>query len=82
MLCGGGGGDRVVKLAVLYDPVFRVIKYVPWINLTWPRLHKTTYAPMIYTSLCVRFLMWADRLRNLSAHIKNLMAGAVYIIGA
>ena len=28
------------------------------------RVHKTTYAPMIYTALCVRFLMWADRLRG------------------
>ncbi len=33
-------------------------------GLTWPLLHKSTYAPMIYTSLCVRFLMWADRLRG------------------
>jgi hypothetical protein len=24
-------------------------------------VHKTTYAPMIYTALRVRFLMWADR---------------------
>jgi hypothetical protein len=30
----------------------------------WPRLHKTTYAPMIYAAPCVRFLMWADRLRG------------------
>ncbi len=28
------------------------------------RVHKTTYAPMIYTALRVRFLMWADRLRG------------------
>jgi hypothetical protein len=33
-------------------------------GLTWPRLHKTTYAPMIYMSLCVWLLMWADRLRG------------------
>ena len=33
MLCvGGGGGNRVVTLAVVYDPVFRVIKYGPWIS--------------------------------------------------
>jgi hypothetical protein len=30
----------------------------------WPRLHKTTYAQMIYMALCVRILMWADRLRG------------------
>ncbi len=24
-------------------------------------VHKTTYAPMIYTALLLRFLMWADR---------------------
>jgi hypothetical protein len=28
------------------------------------RVHKITYAPMIYTALRVRFLMWADRLRG------------------
>ncbi len=35
-------------------------------GLARPRLHKTTYAPiyMIYTSLCVRFWTWADRLRG------------------
>ncbi len=32
MFCDGGG-DRVLKLAVLYDLLFRVIKYGPWINL-------------------------------------------------
>jgi hypothetical protein len=61
MLCGGRG-NRVVTVAVVYDPVFRVRKYGPWIHR--PRLHKTTYAPMIYTSLCVMFLMWRDRLRG------------------
>jgi hypothetical protein len=30
MLCGGG--KRVVTLAVVYDPVFRVIIYGPWIS--------------------------------------------------
>jgi hypothetical protein len=33
-------------------------------GLARPRLHKTTYAPMIYTSLRVRFWIWADRLRG------------------
>jgi hypothetical protein len=33
-------------------------------GLARPQLHKTTYAPMIYTSLCVRFLIWADRFRG------------------
>jgi hypothetical protein len=28
------------------------------------RVHKTTYAPMIYTALCVMFLMRADTLRG------------------
>ncbi len=33
MLCvWGGGGERVVTLAVVYDPVFRVIIYGPWIS--------------------------------------------------
>ncbi len=30
MLCGGGQGGKV---SGTYDPVFRVIKYGPWINL-------------------------------------------------
>jgi hypothetical protein len=30
----------------------------------WALVHKTTYAPMIYTYLCVMFLMWADTLRG------------------
>jgi hypothetical protein len=33
-------------------------------GLARPWLHKTTYAPMICTSLCVRFWIWADRLRG------------------
>ncbi len=30
----------------------------------WALVHKTTYAPMIYTSLCVIFMMRADTLRK------------------
>jgi hypothetical protein len=30
----------------------------------WALVHKATYAPMIYTSLCVMFLMRADTLRG------------------
>jgi hypothetical protein len=30
----------------------------------WALLHKTTYAPMIYTSLCVMFLRRADAFRG------------------
>jgi hypothetical protein len=33
-------------------------------GLARPRLHKTTYAPMIYTAPCVKFLIWADRLHG------------------
>jgi hypothetical protein len=33
----------------------------------------TIFAPMIYTAPCVRFLMWADRLRGEGGGVVNLL---------
>ncbi len=38
----------------------RSSKVGPAMQLVHSRVHKTTYAPMIYTALCVMFLMRAD----------------------
>jgi hypothetical protein len=51
MLCVGGG-IRVVTLAVVYDPVLRVIKYGPWINLSAQIKHLTHGAVYIMAPTC------------------------------
>jgi hypothetical protein len=46
----------------VYHSETRSSKLGPAIQLGDSRVHKTTYAPMIYTALCVMFLMRADSL--------------------
>jgi hypothetical protein len=48
---------RVVKL--LNHPGGMVWALKPPESHPWALVHKTTYAPMIYTALCVMLLMWA-----------------------
>ncbi len=54
-----GSGSTSQKVTVPTVPV-----PVPVPQHWYSRVHKTTYAPMIYTALCVRFLMCADRLHG------------------
>jgi hypothetical protein len=48
----------------VYHSETRSSKLGPAIQLGDSRVHKTTYAPMIYTAPCVMFLMRADTVRG------------------
>jgi hypothetical protein len=53
----GSGPSRAIKfLYALAPPPLTVWALKP---LLWALLHKTTYAPMIYTALCLMFWMRA-----------------------
>jgi hypothetical protein len=84
----GSGPSRVIKFLYSHAPPPPTVWALdlPTIHpVKVTRGHKTTYAPMIYTSLCIMFWMRAYPLRgeattsprNDYARIQNIMHGAV-----
>ncbi len=58
MLCGGGGGEKVVTLAAAYHAVFRVIIYGPWISqasVTYHTMPAPTGLPLLALKLHCHF---------------------------
>jgi hypothetical protein len=58
---GGSGSNRANKF--LYAPAPPSLSVWALKPPSWALVHKTTYAPMIYTALCIMFWMWAYPLR-------------------
>jgi hypothetical protein len=54
---GGSGPSRAIKF--LYAPALPPPKVWALKPPSWALVHKTTFAPMIYTALCIMFWMYA-----------------------
>jgi hypothetical protein len=85
-LYGWGGGGRTREIKLLFAPAPPPPTVWALKHPSWAILHKTTYASMIYTSLCVMLLMraasntWAsgrDALLIDAGQIKSITHGAV-----